>query len=82
MIIRVRQGRDGKDYPPVMPPPLAWRWQVVRLTHELAHGGGLSERATQRELLRRGYRRSSGTIHVDLTRRLPMCPVCQAASAP
>jgi hypothetical protein len=77
MIIPVRRGKDGRDYPVQMPPPKAWRYEVIKLTHELAHSQGLSERATQAELLRRGYRRSAGTVHYDLTR--PMCEHCRAA---
>ncbi len=76
MIIRVRRGRDGKDYPVPMPPTKAWRWEVVTLTHQLAHEQGLSEAVTRRELLARGYRRSAGTIHFDLTRCMPTCSVC------
>ena len=76
-MITVRRGRDGKDYPAVMPPPPAWRWEVVTLTHQLAHEQGLSEAATRRELLARGYRRSAGTVHYDLTRPMPTCAVCR-----
>jgi hypothetical protein len=77
-----RPGRDHKLYPCQMPPPLAWRWQVVRLTHELAHGQGLTERATQAALAERGYRRSAGTIHADLERLMPTCARCREASLP
>jgi hypothetical protein len=79
VIIRTRRGKDGRDYLVPMPPPLAWRWEVVRLTHQLAHEQGLSEAATRRELLRRGYRRSSGTVHNDLERPMPTCARCRAA---
>jgi hypothetical protein len=80
VVISVRRGRDGKDYPVTMPPPKPWRYKVVVLTHQLAHEQGLSERATQRELLARGYRRSAGTVHYDLTRLMPSCSRCRAAS--
>jgi hypothetical protein len=30
-----RTGHDGKSYPAQMPPPLAWRWRAVTLTHRL-----------------------------------------------
>ena len=75
--MNVQRGLDGKTYPAQMPPPKAWRWQVIMLTHQLAHGG-LTVRATQRELARRGYRRSLGTICYDLSRVMPGCNVCQA----
>jgi hypothetical protein len=78
-IIEVQRGRDGKRYPSPMPPPQAWRAEVIAITHELAHGQGLSEAATQAELLARGYRRSAGSVHYDLTRRWPGCEWCQAA---
>ncbi len=78
MIIRTRRGRDGKDYPVTMPPPRAWRWEVITLTHQLAHEQGLSERQTQAELLARGYRRSAGSIHYNLTRPMRSCQVCRA----
>jgi hypothetical protein len=45
-----RTGRDGKSYPAQMPPPLAWRWRAVTLTHRLCHELGYSQRAAQREL--------------------------------
>ena len=66
-------------YPMDMPTPRAWRWAVVTLTHQLAHEQGMSQRAAQRELLARGYRRSLGTIHGDLTRPMPTCARCQEA---
>ena len=75
--VNTQRGADGKTYPAQMPPPKAWRWQVIILTHQLAHGG-LTVRATQRELARRGYRRSLGTICYDLSRVMPGCNVCQA----
>ena len=70
-----QRGADQKLYPAVMPPPKAWRYQVIMLTHQLCHGQGLSQRAAQRELADRGYRRSLGTICADLSR--PMCPACR-----
>jgi hypothetical protein len=73
-------GKDGKRYPAVMPPPAPWRWQAIKLTHALAHEQGLSEPATQRALAARGYRRSAGTIHYDLTRLMPTCARCRAAA--
>jgi hypothetical protein len=79
VIIQVRRGKDGKDYPVPMPPDKRWRWQVIKLTHQLAHEQGLSEAAARRELLARGYRRSAGSIHYDLSRPVPGCPGCQAA---
>jgi hypothetical protein len=75
-----RPGRDGKSYPAVMPPPKAWRYRVVVLTHALAHEAGLSEPATRRALLARGYSRSAGTIHNDLERLMPTCARCRAAA--
>jgi hypothetical protein len=51
---------------------------VITLTHQLAHERGLSVRATQRELARRGYRRALGTISYDLSRQMPNCWRCQA----
>jgi hypothetical protein len=78
IVITTRRGRDGKDYPPVMPPPRAWRYQVVVATHELVHVQGLSQRAAQCELLRRGWRRSTGSIAYDLTR--PMVATCQGCA--
>jgi hypothetical protein len=80
-VAATQTGRDGKTYPAQMPPPRAWRYEVVVLTHELAHGQGLSERATQRELAARGYRRSSGSVHYDLSRPMVRtCPACRAAA--
>jgi hypothetical protein len=78
-IITVKVGRDSKRYPSPMPTSREWRWQAVTLTHALAHEQQLSERATQRALLERGFRRSAGTIHNDLERRMPTCAVCRAA---
>ena len=46
--------------------------------HEL----GYSQRAVQRELARRGYRRSLGTVCYDLSRPLPGWPRCRGASGP
>ncbi len=77
-----RTGRDGKSYPAQMPPPLAWRWRAVTLTHRLCHELGYSQRAAQRELARRGYRRSLGTVCYDLSRPLPGCARCRGASGP
>ena len=65
-----------------MPPPLAWRWRAVTLTHRLCHELGYSQRAAQRELARRGYRRSLGTVCCDLSRPLPGCARCRGASGP
>jgi hypothetical protein len=79
VVIQTRRGRDGKDYPATLPLPRAWRWQVIELTHQLAHEQGLSEAATRRELLARGYRRSAGSVHYDLTRRMPTCARCRTA---
>jgi hypothetical protein len=79
MVIQTRRGADGKDYPAQMPPPKAWRWQVVTLLHQLVHDQGMSERQAQRELLARGYRRSAGTVHADLTRQMPTCARCREA---
>jgi hypothetical protein len=77
--VNVQQGRDGKLYPAQMPPPAAWRWRVIKLTHALAHERGLSVRATQRELASRGYRRSLGSISYDLSRQMPTCSWCRSA---
>ena len=66
-----RTGRHGKSYPAQMPPPLAWRWRAVTLTRRLCRELGYSPRAAQRELARRGYRRSLGTVCYDLSRPLP-----------
>jgi hypothetical protein len=38
--VNVQQGRDGKLYPAQMPPPKAWRYRVIVLTHHLAHEQG------------------------------------------
>ena len=81
MIISVRRGRDGRDYPVVMPPPADWRWQVIVLTHELCHERGMAIRQAQAELLSRGYRRSRGSVGNDLERRMPTCARCAAQAA-
>jgi hypothetical protein len=73
--VNTQTGRDNKTYPAQMPPPRAWRYRVIMLTHELAHSG-LTMRATQRALAERGYRRALGTIHNDLERPMPACRVC------
>ena len=76
--VDLQTGRDGKAYPAQMPPPAAWRWRVITLTHALAHERGLSVRATQRELAARGYRRSLGSISYDLSRQMPGCSWCRS----
>jgi hypothetical protein len=78
-VIQVRRGRDGKDYPATMPPPPAWRYEAIRLTHWLHCEIGLSERATASALLEYGYKRSKTSVHNDLERAMPTCPVCRAA---
>jgi hypothetical protein len=78
-IIQVARGRDGKHYPSPMPPPPADRIKIIGRLHELCHGEGLSEREAQRQLLAEGWRRSTGSVHYDLTRRWPGCPGCRAA---
>ena len=79
MVIPVRRGKDGRDYPVIMPPPVEWRWEVVSLLHNLVHVRGMTHRQAQAELLAQGYRRSTGSIAGDLTRKMPTCPVCRAA---
>jgi hypothetical protein len=79
--VDVQRGLDGKLYPAQMPPPAAWRWRVIKLTHALAHERRLTVRATQRELARRGYRRSLGTISYDLSRQMPTCYRCRAPAS-
>ena len=44
---------------------------MVRETHRPAHQQGLSVKRTQAPLLARGYCQSTGSVHYDLTRRLP-----------
>jgi hypothetical protein len=78
-IIETIRGKDGKRYPVGQPLPLAWGWEVVTLLHELVHDQRMSERQAQRELLARGYRRSTGSIHNDLERPMPGCARCQEA---
>jgi hypothetical protein len=80
VVIRTRRGRDGRDYPAEMPTPVAWRWEVIRLTHELHCEQGLSERATQARLLQLGYHRSKTSIHNDLERPMPTCSRCREPS--
>jgi hypothetical protein len=74
--VQTKIGADGKTYPAQMPPPPSWRWEVLRLTHRLAHEIGLSENLTRLALADRGYRRSSGSVHYDLTRPMPTCSRC------
>jgi hypothetical protein len=74
--VRTKIGKDGKSYPAQMPPPRPWRWEVIKLTHHLAHEIGLSERLTVLALAERGYRRSAGSVHYDLTRLMPTCVRC------
>ena len=74
VIIQTRRGRDGKDYPPDLPRPRAELNRIRWLTHRLHCEQGLSEAATRRELLQRGYRRSAGIVHRDLVAF--ECPVC------
>jgi hypothetical protein len=75
------RGLDGKSYPP-MPPPSRWRYQVIMITHQLCHELGYSQRAAQAELAAHDIRRSTGTIHNDLTRAMPGCPGCRTAPPP
>jgi hypothetical protein len=65
-----------------MPPPLAWRWWAVTRTHRLCHELCYSQRAAQRELARRGCRRSLGTVCCGLSRPLPGCARCRGGSGP
>jgi hypothetical protein len=75
VVVQIRRGRDGKDYPAVMPPSRAWRYKMIKRLHELVHAQGMSHREAQRALLAEGYRRSLGSIAYDLTR--PMCEHCR-----
>jgi hypothetical protein len=79
-IIQVQLGKDRKRYPSPMPPPKADRIKIIARTHELVHGEGMSEREAQRQLLAEGWRRSSGSIHYDLSRRWPGCEWCEATA--
>jgi hypothetical protein len=74
--VQTRRDAEGKSCPAQMPPPRAWRWEVVALTHHLAHEVGLTERLTRLALAVRGYRRSTGSVHYDLTRPMPACSRC------
>jgi hypothetical protein len=81
MIIECIRGRDNRLYPAGLPLPVEWRWRVITLCHELAHERGMSVRAVQGELWRRGIRRSRGSVWYDLGRRpWPTCPACREPS--
>ena len=65
--IELVRGKDRKLYPAGGPRPAAEVERLRSLTHSLACGQGLSERAAQRALLEEhGVRRSTGIIHRDL----------------
>ncbi len=72
-IVQVQRGRDGKHYPSPHPVPVADRIKIIARLHELVHGLKYSEREAQAQLLAEGWRRSSGSVHYDLTRRWPGC---------
>ena len=73
--IPLKQGRDGRLYPAVLPRPRAELNRIRWLSHRLHCEQGLSERRVQRVLLEQhGIRRSAGIVHRDLADF--ECPAC------